>query len=336
MKHITIRTITKKTPSQILISLTTSLSTLLSMLSSMSLSKDINRSATMRYSDKKQSLIVVLALMAFPNFVFSADVIEESTEKTLKTYSMGQSISESNNPTQQQILATLKKSIALDNNDQLQKKLTNISRDEIINGKILQAQFLSSNRVLSENNVAITSDLLTISNGAYFVVYEGYSALIEDKDGDGYYQSFSVTFDVDLVSYNPYDEAMIYAELYLSENGGPWEHYYTTGNFVIMGENSADTFEVYSTLGEGFNPSHYDVLIDIYEVNSPVLMASYSSENSNGLYALPLESHYSDLPYIEYSEEIYIQGGSYSMPLLFLLSFILLLRQFRCKEIIFK
>lgn len=89
---------------------------------------------------------------------------------------------------------------------------------------------------------------------------------------------------------------------------------------------------MYSTLGEGFNPNHYDVLIDIYEVNSPILMASYSSENSNGLYALPLEGRHHDLPYLEYDEGIYIQGGSYSMPILLLLLLTLLVRQFSYKE----
>lgn len=289
-------------------------------------------------SNNKCSLVFLFALMTFSHAAFSADERENVTEQiALQSYSTGQSVTDLNNTTQQQVLTTLKQNQLLGNSDQLQKKSANLSRDEIINEKIKKAQDQTSttlNTLIKSNNTTKVSNLksLSRSHDSYFTVYEGHSTLIEDYDADGYYQTFSVTFDADLVSYNPYDEAIIYAELYLSENGGPWEHYFTTKDFVIMGENTEDKFEVFSTLGDGFNPNHYDVLIDIYEVNSPYIMASYSSDDSNSLYALPLENHYDDTPYSGYSEEAYIQGGSYSIPLLLLLLMILLVRQFRQKE----
>lgn len=211
----------------------TSLSARLLPLLSMSLS-----------SKNKFILMLMLVLITLPHFASSAELIEEVAENVaVKTYSTGQPISELNSTTQQQLLASLKQSITLGNSDQLQKKSTRISRDEVINEKLHQASKLVANND-DMNNAEITGSLKTRTiDGAYFIVYEGYSTLIEDNDGDGYYQTFSISFDVDLISYNPYDKALIYAELYLSENGRPWEHYYTTDNFVIMGESSEDAFE---------------------------------------------------------------------------------------------
>ncbi len=51
--------------------------------------------------------------------------------------------------------------------------------------------------------------------------------LQDDYDGDGYYQTLTVVFDADIYSYDGHDLGEVYARLYLSENGGPWFHYYT-------------------------------------------------------------------------------------------------------------
>jgi hypothetical protein len=128
----------------------------------------------------------------------------------------------------------------------------------------------------------------SFSDGS-FVIFDAYSQLIEDYDYDDFYQAFCVTFDADLIIYSSHDEAVVYAELYLSENGSSWEHYYTTDYFVFDGESSGDEFEVYSTLHLGFNCNHYDVLIDLYGVGYANIIASYNIDDSNSLYALPLE-----------------------------------------------
>jgi hypothetical protein len=161
-------------------------------------------------------------------------------------------------------------------------------------------------------------------NDGSFVIYEGYTQLIEDLDIDGYYQTFSVTFDADFISYSPYNSAIVYAELYLSENGGPWQHYYTTDSFVIQGESTNDNFEVYSTLSQGFNPNQYDVLIDLYEEGYPYIVASYSSDDSNALFALPLESSDYD---ITYYEEIHVYGGSSSTAGILIITLMLAFRK---------
>lgn len=123
-----------------------------------------------------------------------------------------------------------------------------------------------------------------------FVIYDGYSQLIEDIDNDGFYRTFSITFDADVLTNTHDDHAYVYAELYISKNGGDWIHYYTTDNFSIFGESTSDDYEVYSTLEAGFSSNSYDILIDLYEVGYSDIVATFSSEDSNALYALPLES----------------------------------------------
>ncbi|MCO4798079.1 MAG: choice-of-anchor H family protein [Colwelliaceae bacterium] len=158
-----------------------------------------------------------------------------------------------------------------------------------------------------------------------FNIYNGYSQLIEDYDDDGFFQTFSVTFDADVFDMHNFDQATVYAELYLSKNGGDWIHYYTTDDFNIYGESEDDEYEVYTTLHQGYVPENYDVLIDLYEVGYHDIVATYSSDDTNELYALPLESSDYDPDYVEYHSESHGHGGSSSaIALLILLSFVVI------------
>jgi hypothetical protein len=158
-----------------------------------------------------------------------------------------------------------------------------------------------------------------------FSIFTGYSQLITDIDEDGYYQSFSVSFDADILSPMPNQQALVYADLYLSRNGGPWELYFSTDDFVITGEDSNDEFEVVTQLDTGYLPDHYDVLIDLYEVGFSDVVATYSSNDSNALYALPLESSDYDPEYVEV--EYYHEHGGASLWLLFSTMFLLVNRR---------
>ena len=268
--------------------------------------------------------------MTLPSFAKKIADANISKEKTvIHSYSTGQSTNAINKESAEQMIQAIKQRILLGNNDQVQNKALASTRNEVINQKLQQARKKISARLF--NNMAKIQNVNTTSRSftdGSFVIYEGYSQLIEDYDLDGYYQTFSVTFDADLITYNPYAETAVYAELYLSENDGPWQHYYTTKNFVIHGESSDDAFEVYSTLAQGFNPNNYDVLIDLYEVGYPNIVASYSSDDSNSLYALPLESSDYDVEYIEYYEETHIYGGSGSLIGLMIIVLVLAMRRF--------
>lgn len=157
-----------------------------------------------------------------------------------------------------------------------------------------------------------------------FSVYDGYSVLFDDFDYDGFYQTFSVIFDADVHTYAGADQAAIYAEIYLSRNGGPWEYLYTTDSFTIYGESTEDEYEVMTNLATGYPSDYYDVLIDIYEVGYSDIVATYSSDDTNNLYALPLESSNYDIE--EYYEEHHAHGGSQNLLLLAFVAFILMCR----------
>jgi len=150
-----------------------------------------------------------------------------------------------------------------------------------------------------------------------FSIYTAYSQLIADIDEDGYFQSFSVSFDADILSPMAHEQAFVYADLYLSQNGGPWLLYFSTDGFTITGEDSDDEFEVVTQLDSGYVPEHYDVLIDLYEVGYGEVVATYSSNDSNALYALPLESSDYDIEYIAVEDEYYHAHGGGSLWLLF-------------------
>ncbi|MGL4219028.1 MAG: choice-of-anchor H family protein [Shewanella sp.] len=143
-----------------------------------------------------------------------------------------------------------------------------------------------------------------------FAIYDASSRLFEDFDYDGFYRTFSVTFDVDVFGAYLNERADLFAELYLSRNGGPWVHYYTTDVFTIYGDSTQDDYEVLTTLYTGYQTDHYDVLIDVYEVGYSGIVASISADNTDGLYALPLESRDRDS-----SSEVIIvdEGGAVSL-----------------------
>ncbi len=157
------------------------------------------------------------------------------------------------------------------------------------------------------SSVSKSKGLQSLSSKHYvimpdFTIFQAISYLQDDEDFDGYYKTFSVSFDADLYSYGYYQFAEVYALLYVSHNGGDWLLYHTTDNFVIEGQTDSDEYEVVTTLVSGYSPGEYDVLIDLYQVDYNGIVASYSADDSNALYGLPLESENFDVPYNEVIE----------------------------------
>ena len=192
-----------------------------------------------------------------------------------------------------------------------------------------QASGIATNKTREQMQQMLTADvnstglsLKTINNSysveysADFSIYDAVSILDDDFDWDGYYQTFTVQFDADVESYTMQESREVYALLYLSENGGPWLHYYTTDDFIIVGSSEDDIYEVSTTLLTDYAPEYYDVLIDLYQVGYSDVVATYSSDDSNALYALPLESSDYD---IVYEEVIIIEESAGSTSLLGLL-----------------
>jgi len=181
---------------------------------------------------------------------------------------------------------------------------------------------VDKNLAKTNSSLSSVTSNLTASNPSsnyeyQFSIFTAKSSLLTDEDLDGYYQSFSIDFDADYLRYDDYDSATVYAEMYLSKDGGPWLHYYTTDAFNIHSDDNDDNYEVVTTLVDGYSSHNYDVLIDLYEVGYVDVVATYSSDDSNALYALPLESSNYDIyqPDVVVVES-YSEGGSFAWLLL--------------------
>ena len=183
------------------------------------------------------------------------------------------------------------------------QKLRGMNREQVLTLRKTQVKQLPDVKNLD------SSTTVTSNYHHTFSIYTGFAQLIEDIDYDGYFQTFSVTFDADLLSPIYGEEAVVYADLYLSQNGGPWMLYFSTDDFVITGQETDDEFEVVTQLDSGYVTDHYDVLIDLYEVGFSDVVATYSSNDSNELYALPLESSDYDPEYVEVIEYSEHSGG---------------------------
>jgi len=161
-----------------------------------------------------------------------------------------------------------------------------------------------------------------------FAIYDASTELARDIDGDGYFREFTLVFDADVQT----GVAEVYAEIYLSRDGGPWLHHFTTDVFTIVGDSSEDQYEINSSLVEGFPSDHYDILIDLYQPGFDEVVATYSSDDNNALYALPLEdASYDAVEVVVVYEDDH--GGSFSLGLLLAGGILLLVRrQIRAKQ----
>jgi hypothetical protein len=116
-------------------------------------------------------------------------------------------------------------------------------------------------------------------------IYDASSSLISDFDNDGFYHRFSVAIDADSI----YSESWVYAKLYLSYEGGPWNYYATSTDFHIYGDSELDAFVIETELAEGFPPGYYDVRIELYDAEYGDYLLSYGPYDDASLSALPLE-----------------------------------------------
>jgi hypothetical protein len=273
--------------------------------------KKINNKPQGKRQDKLKKTVLSLSLMLFSGLTLP--VVAASANESIPTsVSYGAKTQQLDQTTRQQVII---------------QNTTNKVYDQLI-GK---AQTKSRTKMIAEKQTApyqiastantfeppLLSANLSASTRYYtpeFSVYDANVFLEDDIDGDGYYQTFGVVFDADVYNPNGNESSVIYAELYLSTNGINWSHYYTTDDFLIVGNNEDDQFEVITTFAQGYNANYYDILIDIYEVGYSNIVATYSANDNNVLYALPLESADNDQPYIEepYVEEVIIvHGGSH-------------------------
>jgi hypothetical protein len=137
-------------------------------------------------------------------------------------------------------------------------------------------------------------------------VYDASTTLISDFDHDGFYHRFSVGIDADTV----YATSYVYAELYLSYEGGPWNYYASSDAFHIHGDSALDVFYVETELAEGFPAGYYDVRIELYDADTGEWLLNYGPYDDSSLTALPLEDSMHDDDYYStgYTTEVIVAG----------------------------
>lgn len=137
---------------------------------------------------------------------------------------------------------------------------------------------------------------VTSYTSAEVTIYDAVTELISDFNGDGFYHRFAVTIDADTI----YPTAYIYAELYLSYEGGPWNYFASSDSYHIYGDSEQDTFTIETELADGFEPGYYDIRIELYDADTGYRILTYGPYDDTSLSALPLEDSYFD----DYAEMI--------------------------------
>lgn len=160
-----------------------------------------------------------------------------------------------------------------------------------------------------------------------FWFYTADVILFGDDDLDGYHYGIDLLFDADTV----WSSAWVYAVVYLSLDGGPWNEYASTEDFRIFGATSDDEYVLVTELQSGYPTGDYDVLIELFEADTGEYLADFGPESSSALSWLPLEDYNRDAP--SFDRPVTVSrghgGGSIGSALLLVLAGTALLRRRR-------
>jgi hypothetical protein len=125
-----------------------------------------------------------------------------------------------------------------------------------------------------------------------FWFYQADVILYNDDDNDGFYHGIDLLFDVD----TNFLAADIYAVLYLSYEGGPWNEYAVSEDFTIYGTSGSDEYVLQTELMSGYLTGSYDLLIEVFDAYDSAFLASFGPDETSELGFLPLEDYNRDAP----------------------------------------
>lgn len=157
-----------------------------------------------------------------------------------------------------------------------------------------------------------------------FWFYDADVILFNDFDEDGYFHGIDLLFDADTY----FEAADVYAVVYLSLDGGPWNEYSATDDFTIYGADSDDEYVIVTELESGYPAGSYDLLIELYDAFDGSFLAEYGPLDSSGLSFLALEDRQRDARRVDEVVVVH-HGGGNGYGLLLLLSLSLLVRGIR-------
>ena len=137
-----------------------------------------------------------------------------------------------------------------------------------------------------------------------FWFYPADVILFNDDDFDGYYWGIDLLFDADTY----YDVVDVYAVVYLSLNGGPWNEVAITESFPIFGATSDDEYVLVTELMSGYPTGRYDILIELFDSFDGEFLVDFGPEDSSELSFLPLEDFNRDDPNFD-DHVVVVHGG---------------------------
>ncbi len=155
------------------------------------------------------------------------------------------------------------------------------------------------------------------SSNVDFWFYAADVELFNDHDRDGYFHGVDLWFDADTY----YAFAEVYAVVYLSRDGGPWNEYAVTDDFTLFGSSSEDDYVIVTELVAGYPSGSYDILIELFDAYDDSFLAWFGPEDTSELAFLPLEDAGRDVAVT--TDVVVINrdgGGSASVILILLLS----------------
>ena len=138
-----------------------------------------------------------------------------------------------------------------------------------------------------------------------FWFYEVDVAIFNDDDRDGFYHGIDLLFDID----TSFLSADIYAVMYLSYEGGPWNEYAATDDFTIFGTSGTDEYVVVTELESGYPTGSYDLLIEIFDAWDGTYLGSFGPADASDLSFLPLEDFNRDAPVVVVERRTTVSRG---------------------------
>jgi hypothetical protein len=152
-----------------------------------------------------------------------------------------------------------------------------------------------------------------------FWFYSADVVLFNDHDNDGYFYGIDLLFDADTY----FLAADVYAVVYLSYEGGPWNEYAATEPFTLFGSSAEDEYVIVTELLSGYPSGSYDLLIELFDAVDGSFLAWYGPEDTPALAFLALEDADRDRP-VETGPDVIVVhehgGGAAGWVLLVLLS----------------
>jgi hypothetical protein len=155
-----------------------------------------------------------------------------------------------------------------------------------------------------------------------FWFYSADVLLFNDHDVDGHFHGIDLLFDADTYYY----DAEVYAVVYLSLDGGPWNEYSATENFTVYGSSADDEYQIVTELVSGYPTGSYDLLIELFDGYNDEFLASFGPADTSALAFLPLEDSNRDVPYVPPPTTVVVHEGGGSLGWLSLLALLFVRR----------